>query len=94
MCSSRPPVLYWTDLEFDRANPADAFVMDMAAHLLKQKLVQRRLEFRFYIQGVEIRDKNLFVDNTFDNERDFQLRNYEQLDQVASAFHCTSTTRL
>lgn len=74
--------LHWSDLEFDRQNQADVFVMDLAGHLMKQKLVQRRPDFRLYIQGVEIRDKNLFVDNIFENELDFQLRNYEQLDRV------------
>ena len=74
----------WNCLAYDWNHPTDAYVMNTVAHLMKQRLVQRRTDFRLYLQGVEIRDKNLFIDNTYLNDQDFQMRNYALLDQAPS----------
>lgn len=78
--------LYWTGLGFDRQRSSDdAYVLNLVEYIMKQKLVLRRTDFRLYLQGVEIRNKNLLVDKTYLNELDFQMRNYELLDRVPSS---------
>lgn len=76
--------LYWSCLGYDWNCEDDADAMNVVADILKQKLVLRRIDFRLYLQGVEIRDKNLFIDNTYLNDQDFQLQNYALFDQACT----------
>lgn len=74
----------WANFGYNPSFPNDALAMNTVEQILKKKLVLRRIDFRLYLQGVEIKDKNLFVDNTYLNDQDFRLRNYQLLDQAFS----------